>query len=363
IVASGQPNHPFGLIVYKDYLYWTDWILRAVIRVNKFTGGDFTFIRQNLDRQPMGLAIAAENSSSCDVDECTKGYSKKCQDYCTMNERGEARCHCFLGRKLLTDNSTCEDIRQSCSLVTEFTCPSTGACIPYESVCDSFTDCLKGEDESPALCSSSHRSCRHGFFKCPTTGVCKHDSLKCDGKDDCGDFSDETKGCVCNNTTQFQCSSGMCIPLKFRCDLLRQCNDASDEIECPKTNCSFQYGLISCNSTSQCISPSWLCDGKNDCFDDSDERNCKSIYIPNRCTPESFRCENTKNEQCIPAGWLCDDQNDCEDGSDEKRCSKKDCDQTSEFKCDSGDCIKKSWLCDSMNDCPSGEDEVDCYLK
>ncbi len=38
VIIESVTQHVFGLAVYGDYLYWTDWILRAVIRANKYTG-------------------------------------------------------------------------------------------------------------------------------------------------------------------------------------------------------------------------------------------------------------------------------------------------------------------------------------
>lgn len=65
VVMTAIPQHPFGLALYEDYLYWTDWLLHAVVRVNKYDSSDYTYLEQNLHRQPMGIAVFAEDANDC----------------------------------------------------------------------------------------------------------------------------------------------------------------------------------------------------------------------------------------------------------------------------------------------------------
>jgi low-density lipoprotein receptor-related protein 1 (alpha-2-macroglobulin receptor) len=65
VVVQGYPQHVFGLAVYGDYLYWTDWLLRAVLRASKYTGSDITYLKRNVLRQPMGIISVAEDSNNC----------------------------------------------------------------------------------------------------------------------------------------------------------------------------------------------------------------------------------------------------------------------------------------------------------
>ena len=60
-----EPVHPFGLAVIGEYIYWTDWIKRSVIRANKYTGGDVVILKNKLRQQPMGLVIVSEDVSDC----------------------------------------------------------------------------------------------------------------------------------------------------------------------------------------------------------------------------------------------------------------------------------------------------------
>ena len=59
------PQHIFGLAVYGDYLFWTDWLLRGVIRANKYTGEDVKWLRKNIARQPMGIVAVANDTDNC----------------------------------------------------------------------------------------------------------------------------------------------------------------------------------------------------------------------------------------------------------------------------------------------------------
>ena len=39
ILKSGTLAHPFGISVFLDNMYWTDWTAGQLFRANKFTGG------------------------------------------------------------------------------------------------------------------------------------------------------------------------------------------------------------------------------------------------------------------------------------------------------------------------------------
>ena len=47
--------HPFGISVFEDFVYWTDWKTRSVVRANKFTGSNVKPISNNF-QQPMSIA-------------------------------------------------------------------------------------------------------------------------------------------------------------------------------------------------------------------------------------------------------------------------------------------------------------------
>lgn len=65
---KNEPVHPFGLAVYGDYIFWTDWVRRAVLRADKYTGGDMKVLRADIPQQPMGISAVANDTNSCTYD-------------------------------------------------------------------------------------------------------------------------------------------------------------------------------------------------------------------------------------------------------------------------------------------------------
>lgn len=65
VLLKSEPVHPFGLAVYGDYIFWTDWVRRAVLRADKYTGGDMKVLRADIPQQPMGIIAVANDTNSC----------------------------------------------------------------------------------------------------------------------------------------------------------------------------------------------------------------------------------------------------------------------------------------------------------
>ncbi|XP_016139265.1 low-density lipoprotein receptor-related protein 1-like [Sinocyclocheilus grahami] len=352
VVLKNEPVHPFGLAVYGDYIFWTDWVRRAVLRANKY-GTDMKVLRADIPQQPMGIVAVAKDTNSCEFSLCLTNNGG-CQDLCLLTSEGRVNCSCRGERKLLGDN-TCVAENTTCNSVDEFEC-GNGDCIDYRLTCDSLGHCKDKSDEKQSYCAN--RMCKKGYRRC-INGRCIKHSYWCDGTDDCGDGSDELP---CNMTlcsaAEFQCKDGSCINNSSRCNQVVDCEDASDEINCSPTDCSSYYLLgvkgvtfARCEFTTLCYAPSWRCDGSNDCGDFSDERNCPE-KIKHNCPVNFFACPSGR---CIPMSWTCDKENDCENGADESHCDKL-C-ASNQFECENHRCISKSWLCDGADDCGDGTDE------
>lgn len=65
MILKSEPVHPFGLAVYGDYIFWTDWVRRAVQRANKYVGTDMKLLRVDIPQQPMGIIAVANDTDSC----------------------------------------------------------------------------------------------------------------------------------------------------------------------------------------------------------------------------------------------------------------------------------------------------------
>ncbi|XP_049327868.1 low-density lipoprotein receptor-related protein 1 isoform X3 [Astyanax mexicanus] len=356
VILKNEPVHPFGLAVYGDQIFWTDWVRRAVLRAGKFSGSDMKVLRPDIPQQPMGIIAVANDTNSCEYSMC-RVNNGGCQDLCLLSSEGKVNCSCRGDRKLLQDN-TCVSLNSSCSSINDFEC-GNGDCINYTLTCDGTAHCKDKSDEKQSYCSN--RDCKRGYKRC-VNGRCVRLVSWCNGRNDCGDNSDEL---FCNATLcpadQFQCRDGRCISNSSRCNQVVDCEDATDEMNCSATNCSsyFRLGVKGvtyqrCEFTTLCYAPSWVCDGANDCGDYSDEMNCPGPTDPSKrkCPPSFFACPSGR---CIPMTWTCDKENDCENGADEVNCDKI-C-TANQFECGNHRCISNSWVCDGADDCGDGTDE------
>ncbi|XP_046386652.1 prolow-density lipoprotein receptor-related protein 1 isoform X2 [Ischnura elegans] len=375
VLAKVSPQHPFDIAVYGDFIFWTDWVLHAVIRANKHTGEDVVWLRREIAR-PMGIIAVANDTDHCSGNPCLINNGG-CEDKCGLDAMGSVVCSCFSGRQLVVfggpSGTKCVGKPANCS-DEAFHCTG-GGCIPYWFSCDGIPHCPDLSDEDSAFCEN--RTCKAGYFLCKNNR-CIPKNQTCNQVNDCGDGSDEVN-CTCR-PEHFRCGEGVadahghthvahCIPLHFKCDYDPDCPDASDEIGCPVKNCTehlvhhtLSEPLLKCEFTSNCIHPTWICDGENDCWDNSDEKNCPSHHSTEstECPSSKFQC---RTGQCISMGWRCDRDNDCEDEEDGLRSSDEmDCEYTcspDQFTCQNSECIPMTWQCDGTPDCNDGSDETD----
>ncbi|XP_037379377.1 low-density lipoprotein receptor-related protein 2 [Talpa occidentalis] len=395
-----QMTHPFGLTVFEDFVFFTDWRLGAIVRVRKMNGGDMTVIRSGIRRIMHVKSYDANTQTGSNYCNRPTHPNGDCSHFCFPVPNFQRVCGCPYGMRLtsnhltcvedqtheppvelcgsssfLCDNGKCVPNHFRCDGVNDchdnsdehlcgtfnntcassaFTCGHGGECIPAHWRCDEHNDCADGSDEQNCP-THAPTSCHESLFTCNNSRCIPRNWL-CDTDNDCGDGSDETN---CGSTemclsSQFQCPDHRCIDLSFVCDGSKDCVDGSDEKDCVVNCTTLQF---KCASENRCISNIYRCDGVFDCTDNSDEMSCPS-RPPGMCHPDEFQCQ--ADGICIPGGWECDGHVDCISGSDEHHgCVPRTC-PPSHFLCDNGLCVNKMWLCDGDNDCRDMSDEKDC---
>ncbi|KAI4902148.1 hypothetical protein NFI96_003420 [Prochilodus magdalenae] len=113
VVVTAGPGTFFGLAVYGEFLFWSDWEQRAVMRSDKLTGADVMVLRADSPQQPMGLAAVA--------------------------------------------NDTHSSLNSSCNVHLEFEC-GNGGCIDYQLTCDGVPHCKDKSDEKRQYCGEFRSS-------------------------------------------------------------------------------------------------------------------------------------------------------------------------------------------------------------
>eukprot|EP00111_Clytia_hemisphaerica_P008576 TCONS_00025050-protein len=103
IVHKTRENHPYGLAVFEDFAYWTDWLTGAIHRVNKFTGLKDERMIEYLYR-PMGIAAYHNMLQPAAPNPCARA---KCSHLCFLSKNHGHQCACADGVELMDNGITC----------------------------------------------------------------------------------------------------------------------------------------------------------------------------------------------------------------------------------------------------------------
>ncbi|XP_044165691.1 low-density lipoprotein receptor-related protein 4-like isoform X3 [Acropora millepora] len=102
-------HHPFGLALYQDALFWTDWRTQSVHKYNMTSSASEVFLHGM--RRPMGIHMYDYNTITTGNTSCSR-LNGGCSHICLPNPTGH-RCFCPVGVPLKPgDQFTCQGVNR-----------------------------------------------------------------------------------------------------------------------------------------------------------------------------------------------------------------------------------------------------------
>ena len=74
VLFYGPGYHPFSLVVFEGFVYWSDLRKNAVLRINKHDGSGKDVIVAGLTDKPMGLKILHRRETQLGKKLSTESY-------------------------------------------------------------------------------------------------------------------------------------------------------------------------------------------------------------------------------------------------------------------------------------------------
>ncbi|XP_057682782.1 low-density lipoprotein receptor-related protein 2 [Corythoichthys intestinalis] len=116
VVLNGgtQAPHPFGLAVFENHVFFTDWTKMGVVRANRFNGSSPTFLYRTANR-PGHIVVSHSVLQPIVINPCGR-HNGGCQHICVLSHRTDNgglgyRCKCRLGYDLQTDLRSCSEVK------------------------------------------------------------------------------------------------------------------------------------------------------------------------------------------------------------------------------------------------------------
>lgn len=95
-------KHPYGLAIFEDYIYWSDWGTKSIHSCNKFTGKDHKVIAK--DRTIYAVHIYHSSKQKKTPHACERS---RCSHLCLLAENNSYSCACPDGMQLGPDQLRC----------------------------------------------------------------------------------------------------------------------------------------------------------------------------------------------------------------------------------------------------------------
>ena len=117
ILLSTNVKNPYGLAIFDEYIFWTDWDLKSIQKSHKLSG---TGVKTVLDRVDNLMDIQIfhpfrpNNTNPC--------FLSSCQQLCLLSPSIiQYRCTCSTGFKLLADQKSCSSDMKKFLLISSRT--------------------------------------------------------------------------------------------------------------------------------------------------------------------------------------------------------------------------------------------------
>lgn len=110
IIGRPEIAQPFAITIFNNHLYFTDWIWRAVVKVDKFTGKKSITLLKDLIK-PMDIKVYHKTRQPTAVNPCAEDNCG-CQHICLLSARQTCTCKCEIGFHLDVNNKSCVKIEE-----------------------------------------------------------------------------------------------------------------------------------------------------------------------------------------------------------------------------------------------------------
>lgn len=97
-LAGTSLPYPYGLDVFENNIYWTDWMNKSIEKANKLTGENRTVVVRNVP-DAMGITIFHRNRKNIRT-PCGNNNHGGCSHLCLLRPKGHS-CACPTGIKLM----------------------------------------------------------------------------------------------------------------------------------------------------------------------------------------------------------------------------------------------------------------------
>lgn len=109
VILNENIPHPFAVAVYKEYLFWTDWINKSVSLCNKTNGKNRKeLIIAESELHPMDIHVFSKDRQPHHASPCDE-ENGGCSHLCLLSSTSSRSyvCACPTGIQLLSDHKTC----------------------------------------------------------------------------------------------------------------------------------------------------------------------------------------------------------------------------------------------------------------